>query len=282
MGARRVRPSVTGSTLASATASPATLSVEAIAYNPRNPREDYEDVGELADSIREMGILQPLGVVRYEIFLTHYPDHEEAIGSHEWVVINGNRRLAAAQIVELTEVPVRALDHLGRDSMLDEAVLVENIQRTALPPLREAEAIRLLVERHGSQAKAAKRLGKTPGFVSQRLTLLHLVPELRDALRSGELRLEDARDLGRLPEKEQVAAWQDRRQEAVESPSVRPPTSDEASGPASTGVNAVNGPSRRRRAVRIEIGEPAALAAQLRQHLSSGALAELARLISCD
>lgn len=280
MGARRVRPTVTGSTLDSVTSAPMTLSVDAIAFNPRNPRPDYDDVGELADSIREMGILQPLGVVRYEIFLTHYPEHEHAIGAHEWVVINGNRRLAAARIIDLAEVPVRGLDHLGRDSMLDEAVLVENIQRTALPPLREAEAIQLLVERHGSQAKVAKRLGKTGGFVSQRLALLHLVPELRDALRSGELRLEDARDLGRLPDAEQISAWQDRRQVPIEPPAAQPPPAGDAPATTPTSVNAVNGSRRPRRPPRIEIGEPAVIAAQLREHLSPPALAELARLLT--
>lgn len=279
MGARRVRPSVTGSTLGSVTSAPTTLSVEAIAFNPRNPRADYDDVGELAESIREMGILQPLGVVRYEIFLTHYPEHEHAIGPHEWVVINGNRRLAAALVVELAEVPVRGLDHLGRDRMLDEAVLVENIQRTALPPMREAEAIRILVERHGSQAKVAKRLGKTGGFVSQRLALLHLVPELREALRSGELRLEDARDLGRLPDAEQVSAWQDRRQRPAEPPAGQPPPAEDAPAATPTSVNAVKGSRRPQRTPRIDIGEPAVIAAQLREHLSPAALAELVRLL---
>ncbi|TLW89240.1 ParB/RepB/Spo0J family partition protein [Saccharomonospora piscinae] len=204
MGRRR---RIEGSALAT-TSAPATVPVTSIAHNPRNPRDDYDDVGELADSIREVGVLQPIGVVRYEVYLSHYPDHELEVGTCDWVALNGNRRLAAARRAGVDEIPVHVLDRLGREDHLDESVLIENIHREQLPPLREAQAIRLLVDRHGSQRAVAKRIGKSQGYISQRLSLLKLTPQLQDALRSGQMTVEDARRVAALPAEEQQESWQ--------------------------------------------------------------------------
>jgi ParB family chromosome partitioning protein len=199
MGRRRVQ----GEEASSGVGHPAAVPITSIAHNPRNPRDGYDDIAEIVASVREVGVLQPLGVVRYEMFLTHYPEYEHEVGSYDWVVLHGNRRLAAAREAGLTEVPVHVLDRLGRDEQLDEAVLIENIHRAALPPLREAEALRLLVERHGSQRKAAQRIGKSQGFISQRLSLLNLPTEIRSALVERKLTVEDARRIAALPADEQ-------------------------------------------------------------------------------
>lgn len=204
MGRRR---GIEGSAAVSSAATPQTVPVSSIAHNPRNPRDHYDDVDELAKSIEEVGLLQPIGIVRYETYLTHYPQYEHEIGTCDWVAINGNRRLAATRRVGLPEIPVHVVDSLGRDEQFDEAALIENIHREALPPLREAAALRELVKRHGSQRKVAKRIGKTNGYVSQRIALLSLVPELQAALRAGQLNVADARQMAGLAPEQQLAEW---------------------------------------------------------------------------
>ncbi|MCG8919417.1 ParB/RepB/Spo0J family partition protein [Actinokineospora sp. PR83] len=206
MGRRR---HVEGSALTGSASTPATVPVTSIAHNPRNPRDDYDDVQELANSIGLVGVLQPLGVVRYETFLSHFPEHEHEVGTHDWVVMQGNRRLAAARKAGLDEVPVHVVDRLGREDQLDESVLIENIHRQDLPPLREAHALQLLKDRHGTQSAVARRIGKTDAFVSQRLSLLKLTAELQQEVRAGRLRIEDARSISRLKPEQQAEAWRD-------------------------------------------------------------------------
>jgi ParB family chromosome partitioning protein len=188
-----------------------TAPVSSIAHNPRNRRKEdaYENhkVESLAASMTEVGVLQPLAVCRYEVFLTHYPQYEEAVGQRDWVVLLGNRRLAAATLAGITEVPVHIVDKLGREDRFDDAVLIENIHRERLPPLEEAEAIEELVEKYGTQAAVAKRLGLSQPQVSQRLKLLKLAPALKVGLDQGDLTVEDARNLARLKVGEQEKAW---------------------------------------------------------------------------
>lgn len=279
MGRRR---SIEGSALPKST-TPATVPVSSIAHNPRNPRPGYDDVAELADSISEVGLLQPLGVVRYETFLTHYPDHEQDVGACDWVVLNGNRRLAAARKAGLDEVPVHVLDRLGRDDYLDESVLIENIHREALPPLREAQALQLLTERHGSQRTVAKRIGKTQGYVSQRLALLKLAPELRAALTAGQLRVEDARRVAKLPHDAQRTEWQ--RIQAGDY-AVITPDQDDGGGPEPASSDyAVITPSEKPRRTRgkaptMAVQTPEQVAAALRKHFDTSELATLVRLLT--
>lgn len=312
MGRRR---RIEGSALAT-TSAPTTVPVTSIAHNPRNPRDDYNDIAELADSIREVGVLQPLGVVRYEVFLSHYPDHEQEVGTCDWVALNGNRRLAAARHLGLDEVPVHVLDRLGREDHLDESVLIENIHRQQLPPLREAQAIKMLLDRHGSQREVAKRIGKTQAFVSQRLALLSLTPDLKDALTTGELHVRDARRIAKLPQDEQHAAWEQLKR-AADNPVIAPPTAGNgtpsdnpvitASAPANgtvgdnrvithspqptpttpTPAEATNGSGDNRvitqpptpRRPTIAVDTPQQVADELRRHFDTPQLEELAKLL---
>lgn len=242
--------------------------VSAIAHNPRNPRDGYGDIGELADSIQQVGVLQPLGVVSAELFLAHYPGHETGIGECRWVALAGNRRLAAAHRVGLAEVPVHVLDGLGEDAQLDEAPLIENIHREALPPLREAAALELLVQRHGSQRKAAARIGKSQGFISQRLALLRLPEELRAAVSDGTLTVEVARAIAALPAEVQ--------QQIVDA---GPPYRLPGSAPAG-GKKRGRGASPGAWVIRVNAHEPDKLAAALRDKLSPEERAEVARLLT--
>jgi ParB family transcriptional regulator, chromosome partitioning protein len=273
------RRPVTGSAASTAASTPASVPVSSIAHNPRNPRDHYNDVDDLVASFAEVGVLQPLGIVRYEIFLTHYPQHEHEVGTYDWVVVNGNRRLAAARDAGLTDVPVVVLDRLGRDDHLDEAVLIENIHRAALPPLREAQALRLLVDRHGTQAAVAKRISKTEGFISQRLALLKLVPELQAAVESGDLLVQDARRLGKVPPSEQVDEWKRIRDLYAVKTARDEPSARNGKPYADAGERAAKKPQSARTPA-LKIGTPPEIAEQLRHHLTPESLAELIRLLT--
>lgn len=184
---------------------PYTARLEQLAHYPGNPRESLTELDELADSLRERGQIQPCAVVTRNAYLRLRPDHADRIGSAEYVVIAGNRRLAAAGAAGLAELDIVVKDHLAEQAaVLIEAALIENVQRADLKPMEEARSLKALLDVHGSQRQVATRLGKTQAWVSQRLSLLGLVPELQEALEAGELRVEDARRLGRLTPEQQV------------------------------------------------------------------------------
>lgn len=222
-----------------APADPARVPIEQLEGNPDNSRDDLGDLEELANSLREHGLRQPVAVMPRRAFLEVYPQHEAAVGQAAFIVVNGNRRLAAARLAGLQTLAV----HLpgGEDgdvSSVRVAALVENIHRKNLEPLEEARAVAELVQLHGSQAEVARRLGKTSAWVSQRLALLKLTPELQEELRDGELKVKEARQLGTLPADEQMAA----RQAAVNPVNGRGGSQGDA-GEAPT-VNPVKGPGR--------------------------------------
>jgi len=281
------RRTVEGSALSGSTDGVKTLPVNSLAHNPRNPRDDYNDVAELALAIKSVGIMTPLAVTRYEMFLTHYPEHEHEIAGYDWVVLNGNRRLAAARLIDLQEVPVTVADHLGRDNKFDEGVLIDNIHREKLPLLREALAIKALVDKHGSQAIVAERLGKTPAYVSQRVGLLRLTEELQAEVREGRMAFDDARGLSALPPEQQLSQWQ-RLQELREetgdvelarqmlaAEKTQQVTPDEEQAP--TPAAAKRG---RPRVKSVKIGAPEEIASGLRQHLSPEDIEVLVKLLS--
>lgn len=259
------------------TSGPATVPVASIAHDPRNRRESYQGpaVEEMAASIKRLGLLQPLGLLRYEIYLTHFPDYEEEIGGADWVALDGNRRLAALRLAGEQRAPVHVLDRLGREELIDEARLVANIHREAFTPLAEAEALAELVDRHGSQSAVAERIGKSEGFVSQRLALRKLTPDLKKALNSGSLSLEHARAVAKLKPEKQAERLAELRQPPPEpAPAARKktPTAPQEPGAERTPR------SRAGKAVAIAVGPVAEMAAALREHLSTEdryALAEL-------
>lgn len=259
--------------------------VSALAHNPRNPRDGYDDVAELAASIKAAGLLTPLAVTRYELFLTHFPEYEHEIAGHDWVVLNGNRRLAAVRLLELPKVPVIVADHLGRDGMFDEAVLIDNIHNERLPVMREALALQQLADRHGTQAAVAERLGMSRAYVSQRIGLLRLTDDLQAEVRAGSLAFEDARTLSALPAEEQPLQRQRlrelsetagdvdtaRRMLADEKREKREPAATAAAKPAQRG---------RPRIKTLRIGTPEELAVDLREALSPPDLATLVKLLA--
>jgi len=150
-------------------------------YQPRHNFSD-EQLGDLSDSIREKGVLQPL-LVR---------PHPEQLGEFE--IIAGERRWRAAQLAQLHEVPVIIRDFDDKETL--EVALVENLQRQDLSALEEAEGYhRLMHEFSHTQEQLAQALGKSRPHVANTLRLLTLPGEVKELLASGALSAGHARCL---------------------------------------------------------------------------------------
>jgi ParB family chromosome partitioning protein len=168
--------------------------IAALELHPRNPRRDPGDVAELAASIREQGILEPLIVVTAD---------RAAAGSDpqnaRYLVVAGGRRLAAAKVAKLESVPVLVRDDLD-ESAAAAAALVENLQREDLDPIEQAEAYRSLLELTGwKQEQLAAKLGVDPTTVSHALRLLKAPALVQQAVREGRIGAEHARVTLQVP-----------------------------------------------------------------------------------
>ncbi|MFD6876953.1 MULTISPECIES: ParB/RepB/Spo0J family partition protein [unclassified Streptomyces] len=185
---------------------PAAVALSVLAHNPFNPRDELTDIEETAESLRERGQIQPVAVVRTAAFLAVHGDQAEQIGEAEYVVIDGNRRLAAARAAGLSELRIDVNDALAASAAdILEAALIANVHRVDVPPLDQAKAIQDLIAVHGTQSAVAKRLGKTAGWVSQRLALLKLPDDLQQKVDAGELPVREGRRIGGLPAAQQHA-----------------------------------------------------------------------------
>lgn len=243
VSARRAAISAaTGAQTEAAPAVPTSVAVGALAHNPLNPREELTELEETAASLAEKGQIQPLAVVRRAAFLASHPGQEEALGSAEYVVIDGNRRLAAASLAGLNTLRIDVNDTLASTAEdVLEAALIANVHRVDVAPMDQAKALSQLITVHGSQATVAKRLGKTPAWVSQRLALLELTDDLQEKVQTGELKVKPARRIGRLPKEEQQAAAAEAIAEAT-APRQRSRRTL-ATGPTDASVNPVNAPA---------------------------------------
>ncbi|MFF4652603.1 ParB/RepB/Spo0J family partition protein [Streptomyces sp. NPDC001380] len=236
------------------------LPLDRLANNPHNPRLTVRAVEEMADSLRERGVIQPLTVVTRKAFLAAHPGDGAAIGDAAYVVLDGNRRYMGARQAGLADVPVHVDDDLAADSdSILENALVAAVQHEALDPLDEARALQRLVEVHGSQRQVAKRLGKSNGFVSQRLTLLELTPELQQAVEEKAIPVEVARKVGRLAPEAQADAVRQELESRAQVPPKRPRASTdtppvEPSEPEA--VYAVNTPGETGGAAEGEVPAP--------------------------
>ncbi|MCI9551801.1 MAG: ParB/RepB/Spo0J family partition protein [Oscillospiraceae bacterium] len=169
------------------------LPVAEIRPNPRQPRRDFPpgELAELALSISQVGVLQPLTVRRTP---------------GGWELIAGERRLRAAQLAGLLRVPCLPMEADSDASAL--LALVENLQRQDLTVWEEAAALRQLIDRHHlSQEEAAQRVGKSQSAVANKLRLLKLPEDVIATLRSHRLTERHARSLLRLgsPEAQRAA-----------------------------------------------------------------------------
>lgn len=163
--------------------------------DPRQPRKVFDDteLENLAASIRENGLLQPIVVYR-----TEDPAH--------YRIIAGERRYRAAALAGLSAVPCIEMPPGFNPDLVDQLQLVENIQRADLHPLEASEAIEAYIERHGlPQREAARRLGKPLSFVAELLAIRKIPAELLGRAGVSRLPKQTLVEIGRAPSDQRAA-----------------------------------------------------------------------------
>ncbi|KAA2315444.1 ParB/RepB/Spo0J family partition protein [Pseudooceanicola sediminis] len=158
--------------------------IENVVPNPDQPRRTFtsSQLEELASSIREKGVIQPL-IVR-----------PRPGASGEYEIVAGERRWRAAQMAKLHELPVIVRDF--NDIEVLEVAIIENIQRADLNPIEEAAGFKQLMEKFGhTQEKLAQALGKSRSHIANLMRLLQLPDEVREMLQEGQLSAGHARAL---------------------------------------------------------------------------------------
>jgi ParB family chromosome partitioning protein len=229
------------------------VALDRIDRNPFQPRKAFDDdeISSLSESIRSVGILQPL-VVR-------------SIGDR-YQLVAGERRLRAAEAIGFTDVPVRVVDF--NDQQVLEAALVENIQRADLNPIEKAQGFQDYLQRFTmTHDELAKRLGLDRSTVTNLVRLLELQPEVQGAVRTGQISASHARALLAVSEPQrQVALCKEIiargysvhatealvKQQKSEPPAPEP--GPRSSGPEKTKhVEAIETELRQRLAMRVEI-----------------------------
>lgn len=157
-----------------------TLPISQIENFRGQPRKsfDQQKLEELADSIRQHGVIQPLTVRR--------------LSSGYYQIIAGERRWRAARLAGLTEIPAVVIEADDQKAM--ELAMIENLQREDLNPMEEAEGYRILVQAYGmTQEQAAARVGKSRSAVTNAMRLLDLAAPLQDMVAEGKLSAGHAR-----------------------------------------------------------------------------------------
>ena len=166
--------------------------VESCSSQPRK-HFDEASLAELADSIRQHGIIQPLTVRK--------------LASGYYQIIAGERRWRAARLAGLQEVPVIVME--ADDRKAAELAMIENLQREDLNPMEEAAGYQALMEQHHmTQEEAAQRVGKSRSAVANSLRLLNLAPAVRKLVEEDKLSAGHARALLPLSGKTQEQAAQ--------------------------------------------------------------------------
>lgn len=175
------------------------VDLKRICVNPLNPRRrvDPAKLQELAESIRQKGVLSP-------ILLRPVPTKDE----QDLVIIFGERRYRAAVIAGLTTIPAEIVSATDKEAW--DLAMVENLQREDIDPLEEADAVfRAHMDFHEPAEEIATRLGKSVSWVRGRLALAQLVPTARQAVAEGKILLSVAQMIARLDHErqEQAAAY---------------------------------------------------------------------------
>jgi ParB family chromosome partitioning protein len=169
----------------------AMLPVDSIEANPFQPRTVFEEepLMELVQSIKELGIIQPVTVRK--------------LGHDRFQLISGERRFRASQIAGLTEIP--AYIRVANDQAMLEMALVENIQRRNLDPIEIAISYQRLIEECNlTQEAMSQRVGKKRATVSNYLRLLKLPPQIQMALRESKITMGHARALLAFNSEEEI------------------------------------------------------------------------------
>jgi len=180
------------------------VELDKIKPNPFQPRREFDEgrLQELADSIRQYGILQPLTVTRKEVA------KEDGGLAVEYELVAGERRLRASRIAGLAQVPVLIRSNEDSDRMKLELAIIENLQREDLNPMDRARAFERLTSEFGfKHAEIGKKIGKSRVYVSNTLRLLMMPEEIQKAVEMGQLSEGHTRPILMLidrPEQQQV------------------------------------------------------------------------------
>ncbi|MFD9078211.1 ParB/RepB/Spo0J family partition protein [Streptomyces erythrochromogenes] len=283
------------------------LPVSLISLNPRNPRSSLGDLTDLANSLLNHGQKTAISIMSRLAYLEANPElAEELEQGAKYVAIDGNSRLAAAREAGIEEVRVMLDEDLGSnpDEILESA-LVANVHRQDLDHLDEAYALQQLLAVHGTQEALAARLHRSQGWVSQRLALMGLTPELKQKLKSGQEPAELLRQVGRKKPEEQAQQLQMLKEQrakrkigsqakttslppkpATPSPEAEPDHVTPA--PAATGQDPVvdgTSPEERQKALRRYLqlaGDPQAFVADLVESCTPEYRQQLAELLLND
>ncbi len=166
------------------------IPLEEIGFNPNQPRKKFDtgNLEELADSLKQVGILQPVLIqkLRAGEMATQHPDSTAPASGLRYRVVAGERRVRAARMAGLTEVP--ALINTYEETEILKVALLENIQREDLGPVEEAEAYRELMDSYGAtQEELAEMLGKKRSSVANMLRVLTLEKDILSLLEDGKI-----------------------------------------------------------------------------------------------
>lgn len=167
------------------------LELNKIEPNPYQPRRDFdqESISELAASIKRHGVLQPLLVSKFETASSKGV-------SVQYQLIAGERRLRAAKVAGLKQVPVIIKDYIDKDKEKLEISLIENIQREDLNAMEEAEAYKRFQNEFGlSHSEIAKKVGKNRTTVTNAIRLNNLPDYIKESIVQGKLTSTQARTL---------------------------------------------------------------------------------------
>lgn len=182
-----------------------------------NPRVDFGTEDDLIDFGKSLARRQnqPCPVVSRGAYLKLWPDHDDRIGDVDYVLVSGERRYRGATIVGLATLDCVVNDDFAADrKTFMEAVVSENVDRQNFDPIEEAYAVQALVREFGTNRAVAQHFDRVDGWVTQRVLLTHLVPEVQDLVRSKTIPLEAARSLGKQARdnqwdaREQLAWWE--------------------------------------------------------------------------
>jgi len=178
------------------------IALDSIGLNSKQPRKMFDDskLNELAESIKQVGVIQPVLVRKMgsSESIRQHPDSAASADSIVYSVVAGERRVRAAWLAGLTEIPALVCSYEETESL--KIALLENIQREDLDPVEEGQAYRDLMKAYGAtQEELAGMLGKSRSGVANLVRLLDLEEEILDLLQGGKISKGHAKVLSGMP-----------------------------------------------------------------------------------
>lgn len=174
------------------------IKISEIIPDPNQPRKEFNeaDLHELAESIKNIGVLQPIAVHKAP----------EDIKFH---LIYGERRLRASEMAGIADIPCILFDKLDDNTVL-EMQIIENMQRKNINPMEESDAFQQLISRGLITAEQiADRLGTSTKYIYDRLTLQRVIPEVQQAVKEGRLTVTHGKQFARMNEDDQKKVWEE-------------------------------------------------------------------------